>query len=94
MIYGCVTDHSTDKKDTTRTFRDAFHCLRMTPKYTSVTTCSAAEIPQDMLGQHKDASGRLKDTPDGFTDLADTRGWGLRIFILLADVSASIRKFY
>ena len=55
---------------------------------------SAAERPQDMPRQHRDASGRRKDTPDGFTDLADTHGWGLRIFISLVDVSLSIRIFY
>ena len=70
--------------------RDALCCLRMTPRYTSVTTRRAAERPQDMPGQHRDASGRLKDTPDGFTDLADTHGWGLQIFIFLADVSLSV----
>ena len=47
-----------------------------------------------MPGQHRDASGRLKDTTDGITDLADTDGWGLRIFIFLTDVSLLIRKFY
>ena len=55
--------------------------------YTSVTTYSATETPQDMQGQHKDASGHFKDTPDGYTDLADTCGWGLRIIIFLVDVS-------
>ena len=58
-----------------------------------MTTRSAAETPQDTPGQHRDASGHLKDAPDGFTDLANTHGWGLRIFIFLADVSLSIRKF-
>ena len=60
----------------------------------SVTTRSAAERPQDTPGQHRDASGRLKDTTDGFMDLADTHGWGLWIFISIADVTLSIRIFY
>ena len=59
-----------------------------------MTTRSAAETPQDIQGQHRDASGRLKDAPDGYTDLADTHGWGLWIFISLADVSLSVRDFY
>ena len=59
-----------------------------------MTTHSAAERPQDMPGQHRDASRHLKDTLDGFTDLADTHGWGLRIFISLADISLLIRIFY
>ena len=58
-----------------------------------MTSRSAVERPQDMPGQHRDASGRLKDTPDGFTDLADTHGWVLRIFISLTDVSLLIRIF-
>ena len=58
-----------------------------------MTTHSAGERPQDMPGQHRDASGHLKDTPDGFTDLADTHRWGLRISIFLVDVSLSIRNF-
>ena len=37
-----------------------------------MTTRSAAERPQDTPGQHRDASGHLKDTPDGLTDLVDT----------------------
>ena len=56
--------------------------------------CSAAETPQDTPGQHRDATGCLKDTPDGFTDFVETHGWGLRIFILLSDVSLSITEFY
>ena len=59
-----------------------------------MTTHTAAEAPQGTPGQHRDASGHLKDTPDGYTDLAETHGWGLRIFIFLADVSLSIRAFY
>ena len=47
-----------------------------------------------MPGQHRDALGHIKDAPDGYTDLADTHGWGLLIFILLSDVSLSITKFY
>ena len=39
-----------------------------------MTTHSAAERPQDSLGQQRDASECLKDTPDGFMDLADTHG--------------------
>ena len=69
MIYGCVTDNSLDN-------RDALHCLLKTSGYSSVTTLSAAERPPDKPGQHRDASGHLKDTPHGFTDLADTHGWG------------------
>ena len=64
------------------------------PQGRSVTTRNAAETPQDIPGQHGDASGRLKDTPDGFTDLADTHRWGLWIFIFLADVSLLITEFY
>ena len=66
----------------------------MTSGYTSVTTRSEAETPQDTPGQHRDASGRIKDTPDGYTDLAEISGGGLRIFISLADVSLSVRHFY
>ena len=80
--YGCHKD-----------VRDAFHCLWMTSGYTSVTTRSTAETPQDTPGQHRDASGRLKNAPDGYTDLADTHKWDLRIFISLADVSLSVRDF-
>ena len=76
--YGCTTDHSMDDKDAR---------IRITPKYTSITTRSVAETPKDMQRQHMDASGRLKDTPDGYTDLAETHGLGLRIFIFLMDVS-------
>ena len=49
---------------------------------------------QEKPGQQRDASRHHKDTPDGFMDLADTHGWGLRIFISLADVSLLIRIFY
>ena len=59
-----------------------------------MTTRSAAETLQDTPGQHRDASGRLKDAPDGYTDLAETRGWGLWIFISLTDVSLPVRNFY
>ena len=59
-----------------------------------MTTRSVVERPQDMPGQHRDASGCLKDNLDGFTDLADTHGWSLLIFISLADASLSIRIFY
>ena len=52
-----------------------------------MTTHSAMEILRDMPGQHKDAPECLKDTPDGYTDLADTGGWGVQIVIFLADVS-------
>ena len=62
--------------------------LVMTSRYSSVTTCSAAETPEDMQRQHRDASGRLKDTLDGHTDLAETHGWGLRI-IFSSQMSAS-----
>ena len=65
----------------------------MTPGYTSVTTCSAVAAPQ-APGQHIDASGRRKDMPDGYTDLADTHGWSLQIFIFLVHVSLSIRDIY
>ena len=37
----------------------------------SVATRCAAEAPQDTPGQHRDASGPRKDTPDGYTDLAE-----------------------
>ena len=70
-----------------------FGCLEMTLGYTSVTIC-AAEASQDMPGQHRDVSGHLKDTPDGYTDLADTHRWDLRIFIFLMDVRLTIREFY
>ena len=89
MIYGCVTDHSTDDKDATRTLGMCFIACG----YTSVTTRSVVEASQDMPGQHRDVSGRLKDTPDGYTDIADTHRLGLQIFIFLADVSLSIRVF-
>ena len=59
-----------------------------------MNTSSATERPHDMSVQHRDASGRLNDTLDGFTDLVDTHGWGLRIFISLTDVSLSIWIFY
>ena len=71
--------------------RNAFRSLRMTPGHTSVTTRSVAEAPQDTTGQHRDVSGHLKDTRGGYTDLADTHGWGLRNFIFLVDVSLLIR---
>ena len=44
--------------------------------------------------QHKDAQGHLKDTPDGYKNLAETHRWGLQIVIFLTDVSLSIRDFY
>ena len=59
-----------------------------------MTTHTAVETSQDTPGQHRDASGRLKDTPDRFTDLADTHGWGLWMFIFLADISLSITEFF
>ena len=59
-----------------------------------MTTRSAVETLQDMPGLHRDVQGCLKDTPDGYTDLTDTRGWGLRIIIFLANVSLSIKDFY
>ena len=59
-----------------------------------MATRGAAEAPQDIPGQYRDASGCRKDTPDGYTDLAETHGWGLRIFISLTDVSLLIRDFY
>ena len=59
-----------------------------------MTARSAAETPQDMPGQHRDASGRLKDAPDGYMDLAETCRWGLQIFISLTDVSLLLWKFY
>ena len=79
MIYGYATKNSTGDKDVTRTFRDAFYRLLMTRRYTSVTTRSAAETFPDTSRLHRDPPGSLKDAPDGFTDHADTRGWGLRI---------------
>ena len=36
-----------------------------------------------MLGRHKDAPGHLKDVVDGFKDVRDTRGWGLRTIIVI-----------
>ena len=71
-----------------------FCCLQMTRRYMSVTTHSAAETLQDMPGLHRDVLGCFKDTPDGYTDLADTREWGLMIVVFLADVSLLIRDFY
>ena len=62
----------------------------MTSGYSSKTTRSAAETPQDTQGQHRDASGRLKDNPDGYTGLAEIHRWGLRIIFFLTDVSLSI----
>ena len=37
-------------------------------------THSAAETLQETPGLHRDPQGRLKDAPDGFTDLVDTLG--------------------
>ena len=59
-----------------------------------MATRSAAEAPQDTPVQYRDASGRRKDTPDGYMDLEETHGWGLWIFTSLADVSLLIRDFY
>ena len=59
-----------------------------------MTTHSAAETTKDKPGQHRNASGRLKEALNRYTDLVETRGWGLRIFISLADVSLSVRDFY
>ena len=59
-----------------------------------MTTHSVPETPQDMPGQHRDVSGHLKDALDGYTDLAETCGWDLQIFISLADVNLSVRDFY
>ena len=36
-----------------------------------MATRSAAEAPQDTPGQYRDASGRRKDTPNGYTDLVE-----------------------
>ena len=74
MIYRRDADNSTDDTDARRNVRDTFCCLRMTSGYTSVTTRSVAETPQDTPGQHRDASGHIKDAPDRYTDLAETRG--------------------
>ena len=49
---------------------------------------------QDTPGQHRDASGHRKDIPDGYTDLAETHRWDLRIVISPTDVSLSIMDFY
>ena len=65
--------------------------LRITSVYSSEATCSAVETPPDTPGQHRDASGCRKDTPDGYMDLTETQGWGLRIFISLADISLLIK---
>ena len=73
MIYGHDTDNSMDDTDARRTL-GTFRALRMTSGYTSVTTCSAVETPQNAPGQYIDASGHIKDAPDGYTDLAETRG--------------------
>ena len=59
-----------------------------------MTTRSSAETPRDTPGQPRDESGCLRNTPDGYTDIADTHGWGLRIFIFLVDVSLPIKDFY
>ena len=80
MIYRRATENSTDDKDATR---NVFCHLRITRGYTSVTTRSAAETRQGYTGMPQD----VKDTPDGFTDLADNRRWGLRIKLFVADVS-------
>ena len=50
-------------------------------------TCSAAEKLKDKPGLHRDDPGCLKDTLDGFTDIADICRWGIRIKIFLANVS-------
>ena len=55
-------------------YQGRFHCLQMTSGYTAVTTRNAAKTPQDTPGQHRDASGRIKDVPDGYTEIS---GWGL-----------------
>ena len=68
-------------------------CLRMTSGYSSETTRGMAETPQDTPGQHRDASGHRKDTPDGYTDLSKTHGWGLWIIFFPADVSGSLQIF-
>ena len=39
-------------------------------------------------GQHRDASGRRKDTPDGYTDLAETQILGS---VQQNDASAPLR---
>ena len=36
-----------------------------------MATHSVAKAPQDTPGQYRDASGRRKDTLDGYTDLAE-----------------------
>ena len=59
-----------------------------------MATRCATEAPQDTPEQYRDASGRRKDTLDGYTDLVQTHGWGLRIFISLSDISLTIRDFY
>ena len=60
-----------------------------------VTRC-AAEAPQDTPGQYRDASGRRKDTPDGYTDLVEIlqRLTDGAHFISLTDVRLSIRDIY
>ena len=57
-----------------------------------MTTHSVAKTAQDMPRQDRDASGHLKDIPDGYTDLVDTHRWGLWIFIFLVDIRLSIRE--
>ena len=77
-------DHSTDDKDATRMLGTRFVDCGLPPVHVHDT---------DMPGQHRDASGRLKDT-SWYTDLVETLGRGLRILIFLADVSLLIREFY
>ena len=90
MIYGYGTDLSPDDGIP----QGCQGCLWMTSGYSPGTTRSSTEAPQDTLGQHRDASGRRKDTPDGYMDLAETHGWGLRIIFFPADVRWSIAEFY
>ena len=48
---------------------------------------------QDTPGQHRDASGHRQDTLDGYTDLAETHGWGLQIIFSLRMSACQLRNF-
>ena len=76
MIYGRAPENCTDDTDATRMLGTHFAHLWITSGYMSVTTHSSAETFQDKPGLHRDAPGRLKVTPDGFADFADSHGRG------------------
>ena len=64
------TDNSTDGTDATRTLGILSVDLRI--HIHDHPQCGGNT--QDTPRRHRDASGCLKDAPDGYTDLAETRG--------------------